>query len=1021
MNKRIFTALTMLLVSVTGLMAQSGHFLFDPQAYQDEHVIDVTLADNEDNVYTREFYNDATYYLGAFIGDECRGEAELQFTGDAGTILAAPIFSLRVHGNADTDNGKTITFRLYKFSMATQELSTAEYYIPSTTASFAFQKEGRTGEPSKPYRMKFVPATSIQLPEMVVPIGETVNLMEQITTMPEGSLLPYPISWNQPEDGSYEISTDGILTAKKVILSAPVNLQAGTGIFSLGGNGTITIINPAVSFEWTDRRIVVDEVDPTKGTITVSVNDAGALDGILDGGGYALKGIDANNPSTTTFSWTSSDMSVVGASPTSAAMIVMGLGTAVLTGAALDGVTITPKLTVKVIQPVTNFTFGDEKKDEGVLVVQVGDDIKARLAEMVHVEPTEATDKTYTIQFDKEYFDEQDGKIIAMKSNSDGMGTITLTEEMKIIGLEPNDGFRSGNPELVTVVIIPTQPKAIGAKEATLFMVTPDNPPVDISTELYGNLTITPETMKISDYPVIMNSNNIEVIEEYGEDNQGRTLFRLKKSGEATMTANLTVLDNLKAQVNESMTAAPTVIIPTTQLETSFKVEIHDGLSEFTLDNISTTAGGTVEITLTPQPAGVEYDPEKISLTVTPAVDMPKGWTFADVAPVEGDKTGLRWTITTKSVGDATITVNYVKNDAPTQMGQGMLNVAQLLTVKDGWQWISICQGGMDDKDAIEMVFGQNLKEIRSSEALIYNDVKYGYFGQLNQIETLKTYKLCMKDLGDACGYWIVDSNPVSKYFANNNNMSPTGGSTGALSIQTRKGWNWIGNPYQYTQKLTDIFGNTIFSEGDIIKGKTAFATYTNGSWAGELQALTPGEGYLFYVANAGQIDFVREFSLSQQSAAAAPAMNRAQQQSPWTIDDSRFADNMSMIAHVGGLADDTRLTLYAFVGNECRGRGVAVGDRQFITIHGEQGERITFRAYDETTGQYYDIQGSRAFAVVSGTMEAPVALYAGEVTSIDAIGNTDIRSSAIYDLQGRRVNAPKKGIYVQGGKKVVR
>ena len=148
--------------------------------------------------------------------------------------------------------------------------------------------------------------------------------------------------------------------------------------------------------------------------------------------------------------------------------------------------------------------------------------------------------------------------------------------------------------------------------------------------------------------------------------------------------------------------------------------------------------------------------------------------------------------------------------------------------------------------------------------------------------------------------------------------------------------------------------------------------------------------------------------------------MNRAQQQSPWTIDDSRFADNMSMIAHVGGLADDTRLTLYAFVGNECRGRGVAVGDRQFITIHGEQGERITFRAYDETTGQYYDIQGSRAFAVVSGTMEAPVALYAGEVTSIDAIGNTDVRNSAIYDLQGRRVNAPKKGIYVQGGKKVV-
>ena len=1020
MKKRFLSAVTMLLVMLTGAWADGVHFTYEKQAY--DHLIYVALVNDAGSMIDAGLLSDADYYLGAYIDGECRGEAHLEFLNpDTGEPLVNPLFTMRVYGNNTTDINKTITFRIWKTSMVAE--GQAEYIIPSSAASVAYNADNTSAEPSNPYKVKFVPATSIELKEMSVPIGGTIDLMEQIETVPKGSLLPYPITWNQGDD-SYEISQEGILTALKATVGSPVMLQAGTGIFAMGGNGTVIILNTATSFAWTDRNVVVDEQDPTKGTITVSVNDAEALYGVLYGGGFSMKGIDPDSPVTTTFEWASSNLAVVGPSPTSAQLSPLTVGTAVVTGTANDGTNIAPQLTVKVVQPVEYFTFGQEAKADSILVLQVGDDVKERLTAMVNAYPANATDKTYTILANEEYFDEKDGKIIAKQSNANGSWDVAVTDDLQNIALRPNDGFRNNNPQLVKVIIIPTQPKEIVAKETTIFMVTPDVLPQDISAQLYGNLALTPDTMKVSDYTFDMTSDNESVVAELGEDGKGQPMFSLLGSGQVTMTVTLSVLDNLNIKVNEPDPTSeyPTVTIFRKELSTKFNVQINDGLSEFTFDPIRTTVGESIEITLTPQPANVEYEPGNITVTITPSTNMPQGWTFASVTAKEGDKTGLKWIITPKSVGNGTITVNYLKNQVPTAMGNSTINVDQQFTLKDGWQWISLFQGHIADKDTMLIMFGQKLGEIRSENAVVYNDAKYGYFGALSSLEPLKTYKLRMKDLGNPTAYTLDEAEPISSYFLNNDNVEMTGGPKAPLSIVTQKGWNWIGNPYQYNQYLTDIFGNTVFTEGDIIKGKTSFATFTNGQWAGELQSLTPGEGYLFYVANAGQIDFVREFDLKQQTAAAgAPALNRAQQASPWTIDDSPFADNMSMIAHVGGLADASRLTLYAFVGNECRGRGVAVGDRQFITIHGERGERITFCVYDEVSDQYYQINGSRAFAVVSGTMEAPVALYAGEATSIEAVENMAALDGNIYDLQGRRVVTPRKGIYVQGGKKLIK
>jgi hypothetical protein len=1013
MKTRLLTALTMLCASLSAAWADGIHYQYENGP--DQHIIYVSLTDAKDDFMTQNNgLTEGTYYLGAFIDGECRGEAEVQFYNEyQESLQTGNLFALRVEGNSSKDTNKKITFRLCQQSYVSADY--VEYRFPETV-SVLFQKDFTTGEPSDPHIMKFVPATGISLPgQIFVNIGDQVDMMQHITVSPEGSLLPYPLVWSYPD--SYVTIGDNVLDAVGVTTSAPVTLTAG----NLNAMTEVVVRNPAHSFVWDEKYVTPDPTDPTKAKVTVDVNDPFALLTIFDTPAYIMTGDPAapNDGVTTTFTWTSynkDNQDVVAISETDGLPTLQGsVGTAVITGTPDDDSGITPQLTVEVVQPVWGFLFDDAWLSDIVLVAEVGENINTRLKQKVTAFPLEATDPSFTATGSSdEYFDLIGDELIAKKANSDG-SQIKINSIEQYITITANDGFMAS--ETLKVVIIPKQPEQFD-KTKSIYMVTPEQLPADITDELFNNLKLLPEETNIDDFrkQIILQSNNESII------SQSDGKYLLNGSGDVTITASIDVKN-----VNDVIMEKGVVSINMKTLTESFDVHIQEGLTEFTADAVRTTTGEEVELTLTPQPEGVDYDPDKISVTIEPAIEMPDGWTFATVTKKEGDKPGLQWTINTNSVGNALINIYYQKGADQELMGTVSMNVDQQLSLSNGWQWISLYQGQILGKDSMKIYFGENLSEIRSSSANVYNDPVYSYFGGINYLDTLQTYKICMKNLGADTSYNILESADISTYFLNNADGSPTAGPAGPLSILTRKGWNWIGNPYQYYQKLTDIFGNTQFSEGDEIRSKEAFAQYTNGAWAGALTHLTPGQGYLFYVANAGQIDFEREFNLSQQTSVpnAARSMN---DNSPWTIaDHSRFADNMSMIAHVGGLDDVENITLYAFRGNECRGRGVAVGDRQFITVHGEKGERYTFRAVNNLTGEIYELSGSRAFAANSGTYAAPVPLYADGTTTIEAIQNESALSSEVYDLQGRRVNANTgnaqlcKGIYVQSGRKVVK
>ena len=1003
--KKFFLSMMMLVTSAMSMWADGYHFQYEKG--QDQHVIYLSLTDAEGTVLSQSNgLGDGAYYVGAFIDGECRGEAEVQFSYDGGTL--DNLFTLMVQGNGSRENGKNITFRVYKESMVA--VGTAEYRIPEATASVRFTKDATTGTPSSPYTVKFTPAVSMHLTESItVHKGGQVDMLSHITTEPENTLIPYPLSWVYSED--FVAIGEDILDALAVTDAGgtSVSLTAGTGIFAFEANTSVVVDNPATAFEWTNGQVVKDASDPSKGTVTVPVGYS--LSRILDYG-YALTPADAS----TTYTWLSDVWEVVGPSPTGSGMEALAVGTAVLTGTPQDGSTATaPQLTVKVINPVTTFQFVDPNN---VVVVEVGDNLNQRLLSQMTVSPEDATDLTYTLSgFSAEDFEQQaNGNLVAKKANSDG-----TTNQVSPITITANDGF--GASAVVNVVIIQKQPTSIDPVTNTLYITNPDEP-LDITDQLYGNLVLTPNDLNIADFTLNMSPSDESVITTEYPPVGGAPAYMLQhQSGEVSVTMNVTMSvldkDNYYSEVDFS-SGDIRVNISQKRLMTTFIVDVREGLSEFTFNPVIAISGEEVELTLVPQPAGVDYDGSKISVEVTPSVEMPNGWTFATIAPKTGDATGLNWVINTKSVGNGTITVNYEKDGAPVQMGRGSIKVQQRLDLSEGWQWISLYQGCVYGTDSMRTYYGAaNLGEIRGDNSTIYNDDSYGYFGALTTLEMVKTYKVRMK----AATYFnIEDTELNSTYFANNvTGNDPTGAPLpSTYTVAAAKGWNWIGNPYQYSRKLSDIFGDTQFSEGDIIKGKENFATYTNGAWGG-METLEPGQGYMFSLANAGNIEFTREFALEQPTE--APAMARANSTSPWTIDHRRFADNMSMIAYVGGFDDNSHIILYAFCGNECRGRGVAVDDRQFITIHGERGERFTFRAYDELTGQYYDVIGSRAFTTVSGSYANPVPLYAGNTTSIEAINGKAVANDDVYDLQGRRMGNGnlKKGIYVQQGKKVVK
>ena len=99
---------------------------------------------------------------------------------------------------------------------------------------------------------------------------------------------------------------------------------------------------------------------------------------------------------------------------------------------------------------------------------------------------------------------------------------------------------------------------------------------------------------------------------------------------------------------------------------------------------------------------------------------------------------------------------------------------------------------------------------------------------------------------------------------------------------------------------------------------------------------------------------------------------------------------------------------------------GVRYRDKLYLGKGKTSGKAGFYKLGDGTTSN-----GFKAYLLDesgNGAKEGFDLVFGGEVTGVETIdnGQLTIDNSAVYNLQGQRVNKAQKGVYIQNGKKVV-
>ena len=154
------------------------------------------------------------------------------------------------------------------------------------------------------------------------------------------------------------------------------------------------------------------------------------------------------------------------------------------------------------------------------------------------------------------------------------------------------------------------------------------------------------------------------------------------------------------------------------------------------------------------------------------------------------------------------------------------------IALQTGWNWFSMPVEA-DPTTSLQQLteaLGGQAKIIKSQNSFItYEDGEW--VGSLTEINNEESYMIQV---------------------VSNTTITLTGATLQSDShpITLSKGWNWIGYTLNETMSLTEALSGLAPHEGDVIKSKTQFCTFTDGVWTGSLEEIEPGTG-LMYKSNS--------------------------------------------------------------------------------------------------------------------------------------------------------------------------
>lgn len=963
MRKQLLLMLSLLLYAV-GMAAQQPDWGYNPNAYPDEHVIYVGLVDDQGSAV--QSFNENTY-LGAFIEGECRGLAKVSrySVSDTQTIY---YFALRVKGT-NTDNGKAISYRL---SVGGNQSLVFNDLKPAANA-VTYTNNGTTGKLSALYQLTFIRPGyySIVQPEVSVKVGAEFNLLDHITFEPANANIP-ELNWTmgqgekENEYASIKGNTFKALksTGKYSWVSVSPNLwgMKPTGQYT---KVSIRIIQPATSIELRDEY---------KNGITVNLGDTAALNTVLRSG-YTTSPADCNEELT----WKSSDetalLPMIGSDIGKFNPVKAGTYTMTLSGenASVD-------LKVTVIKPVEYINPVGRVKE---IKMYIGDNLLSILPSGYKVMPEDATDRSVHYEVLPNYNQDQEFKYNEILEDNGSEGIFARKPGRARIAIISNQ-----NPQAACTyeVIVKDGPTNITFKqeEMTFLMPIKDTDKWDISEDIRNNIIMTPSWPKYEEYESYdIAQSNLDIssltdaVKLYYDFKKDSLSASVVKVGEGWIDISY----------SSERTIATEEGLRNDEYEISnhFHVTIMESLKGFKVDGyVDMVSTETRDFVLTPDPVGAEVDPSRVEVTITPDSYVSEEWkSMVEIVPT--DETKLNYTILPHGVGSATISVKLDGEEVATSH----VSIGQRYMQKAGWKWTSFYAGGVS-WNSPEIELGNVVEEIRSEDALLYNDPEYGYFGEINRLESGTCYKIKVKEEEPG----LLDLRIMY---------------TGAYEdMQTHRQivpmWNWLGNPYQYDHDINSVFVKeeniNVFNVGDRIVSKDdGFAEYNGEKWTGTLTTLHAGLGYMYFNAGSENVDmeYLREGSMPQ----GTPVMNAPQhKQSVWTYNSAPFADNMTIVADLGNDYSAERFTVGAFVGDECRGEGEMIDGKCFITVHADKGETISFKLHDAVSGEMRTINEQMPFAKMAGSLRAPQRLTVGGI--VTGITAADIASSGIAVVDGQ-------------------
>lgn len=629
------------------------------------------------------------------------------------------------------------------------------------------------------------------------------------------------------------------------------------------------------------------------------------------------------------------------------------------TAPGVDPVTVT----VKIIQPVERMTPNYEQ-----IYLRVGDELTQYLPYTYTIYPENATDKEAGISYGISSEDgilqrNDDGTIKAVNS-----GSTTVWVYHKDI---PN------GPISLSVYVIDFPSKESLAVKNDPFSVTLADyelSKVDIYQRLVGNI----ENTGTINFPHEL---------DFAEDTAGEGILTLYTDGDGKVnevwakqygsTAVKWTYNRTAMGFNEdgSFNADKEY-----NFSVGFKLNIVEGLADVWLDRLQMDVNDTEAVmVIKTRPENFLLDEKQLTWRIPPYSDTDDTPVLEIGDRIEGKN---EWKVTANRLGNYNVGISYGQI-----VQEGSVEIGQRLLLGEGWSWISLFANKVG-QDIFYKYF-YDAQEVRSQYMLVYNDPEYGFFGDLKELTTAEAYKVCVKD-GAHFDMFLYDGGVYNYNTGRDINLMP--------------GWTWVSNPYCFDHDLQVALGKATFAnDSRIVSKNDGFATFQDGQWVGTLTRFNAGEGYLVYNAAAENafVSFAAEGVIPKAEPRSVASARRAAEQSVWSYDGSRFADNMSVICQPTTALEADRYTIGAFVGDECRGEGRMINGRFFVTVHGEMGEKVSFRLYDALTGEYFVLDDAVDFASTVGTYQRPMALNTPTLTGIDSV--TGDQGVAVY-LDGGRV-----------------